>query len=464
MEEGNASIQFIKVTKESVISFLGEAQQRVVIAKAGYFTDEIEQLLALVKENVRCDIYVDTDENSIRYGFGEQEALELINQNLEILNVQSSNYIRLALVIVDDTVMVYSPVALSWEEVPEQIDFPNGFIGGKEVASSLLRQIEGEHIQINVEGLNLDLQTCPVVQKAPEKIKREISTTNSKLKENPPVNPADLRKTTFYRHKYKLLKMTLHGVRIKKKLISLRPFNNLFPKTNLRLKSSWNVLTREDVESLVAINEFLETVNKLADDFTLDVKRYGVMIKTKDKKTLEKSIHSAADCLKNCLGKTSGPVKTVSTPKSDTGANQNSEEPAGKNTKPKVHSLASILEESRSALINHLFTQAMAERGCWKKLFANDQTLYRLLQRKKIPEDEAVKQAVETFVDHRLNFPKPQKIIDLIHVEFDYYDISDELLGKKEFAEIVENYDLQVRDYQDGYENEKQMALFEQLD
>ncbi len=57
-----------------------------------------------------------------------------------------------------------------------------------------------------------------------------------------------------------------------------------------------------------------------------------------------------------------------------------------------------------------------------------------------------------------------QKIIDLIHVEFDYYDISDELLGKKEFAEIVENYDLQVRDYQDGYENEKQMALIEQLD
>ncbi len=92
MEEGNASIQFIKVTKESVISFLGEARQRVVIAKAGYFTDEIEQLLALAKENVRCDIYVDTDENSIRYGFGKQAALELINKNLEILNVQSSNY------------------------------------------------------------------------------------------------------------------------------------------------------------------------------------------------------------------------------------------------------------------------------------------------------------------------------------------------------------------------------------
>jgi hypothetical protein len=34
--EGNAApVHFIKVTKESVFSFLGEARQRVVIAKAG---------------------------------------------------------------------------------------------------------------------------------------------------------------------------------------------------------------------------------------------------------------------------------------------------------------------------------------------------------------------------------------------------------------------------------------------
>ena len=217
MEEKAAAVKFVKATKESVLSFLKEARNRVVIAKAGYFVDEINTLLELAKKRVRCDLYADTDENSVRYGFGEQTALEKINENFEVLHVQSANYIRMAILIVDEMVMVYSPVALSWEEVPEKIDFPNGFIGGKDLADNLLRQIKGEQIEINIEGMNIAIQTCPVIHKAPREIKKEIETTIFMLKENPPVDPAELRNTTFYPNKCKLLKMTLHGVKIMNK-------------------------------------------------------------------------------------------------------------------------------------------------------------------------------------------------------------------------------------------------------
>lgn len=443
MKERNATnVQFIKVTKESVLSFLGEARNRIVIAKAGYFADEIEKLLAQTKKGVRCDLYVDTDENSVRYGFGEPVALELINTNLELLNVHSANYIRMAIVIVDDMVMVYSPVALSWEQVPEQIDFPNGFISGKELASSLLRQIEGEPLEINIEGMNIAIQTCPVIQKAPEEIKHEIETTISVLKENPPVDPAELRKTTFYRNKYKLLKMTLHGVRIKNKSISLRPFNNMFPKTNLRLKSSWNVLTREDVENLVAINDFLMQASGVTAKHTFDAKRYGTLIELKSIRPFENCIAFLVyDLVDGLMSEGKGDESQRKT--------------------PMRKSLVDLLKESRTALIDHLYPQAMEEKGCWRQLFENDQTLYRQMLDEKIPEIEAVKQAVETYVDHRLNFPKAQEMIDLIHVEFDYYDISDELLAKDDFVEIVERFDIEVRDYQEGYEKNKQMSLFE---
>lgn len=459
--EGKAVVQFVNSTKDSVIAFLKEARKRVVIAKAGYFVDEIETLLELTKQSVRCDLYVDTNEKSVRYGFGEQTALERINQNLELLNVRSANYIRMAIIIVDETVMVYSPVALSWEEVPEQIDFPNGFIAGSDVANSLLRQIEGEPIEINIEGMNIAIQTCPVIQKAPEEIKQEIETTISALKENPPVDPAELRKTTFYRHKYKLLKMTLHGVRIKNKSISLRPFNNMFAKTNLRLKSSWNVLTGEDVEKLVEINRFLEIVKSIAYEYTLDAKRYGVMIETKSKKDIEEEIGIAVDCLKSSLGKTSLPLEAAPPADENSGISQDSGGSASEAVLPQLSSLAIILKESRTALIDHLYPQAMEENGCWRQLFANDQTLYRHMKDRKIPEKDAVKQAVETYVDHRLNFPKAQEMIDLIHVEFDYYDISDELLAKEDFVKIIERFDIEVRHYQEGYEKNKQMSLFE---
>lgn len=445
MKESAATVQFTKVTKESVLSFLGEARNRIVIAKAGYFSDEIEKLLTLAKKDVRCNLYVDTDENSVRYGFGEQVALELINANLKLLNVQSANYIRMAIIIVDDAVMVYSPVALSWEEVPEQIDFPNGFIGGKELAGSLLRQIEGEPIEINIEGMNIAIQTCPVIQKTPEEIKEEIATTISGLKANPPVDPAELRKTTFYRHKYKLLKMTLHGVRIKNKSISLRPFNNMFSKTNLRLKSSWNVLTREDVESLVSINDFLMQASAIIAKHTFDAKRYGTLIELKNIRPLENCIaFQVYELIDHMMEEEAGD--------------------AVQDKKQARKSLVDLLKESRTALVTYLFPQAMEESGCWSQLFANDQTLYRQMQEEKIPEEDAVKQAVETFVDHRLNFPKAQEMIDLIHVEFDYYDISDELLAKEDFVEIVERCEIEVRDYQEGYEKNRQINLFDILE
>jgi hypothetical protein len=43
----------------------------------------------------------------------------------------------------------------------------------------------------------------------------------------------------------------------------------------------------------------------------------------------------------------------------------------------------------------------MEEDACRSKLFANDMTLYRQMQEKKITVSKAVEQAVETFVDCR---------------------------------------------------------------
>ena len=50
MEGNAATVQFVKVAKESVLSSLKEACTRVVIAKAGYFVDEIEMLLSIGKD------------------------------------------------------------------------------------------------------------------------------------------------------------------------------------------------------------------------------------------------------------------------------------------------------------------------------------------------------------------------------------------------------------------------------
>jgi len=437
MKENPIPLQFVKVDPKTILSFLDQASQRTIIAKPGYSVAEINKLVSKAKKDeILCKVYVDTDEKSIRYGFGTQEALDLINQNIDRLNVQSANFIRMAIIIADDKVMVYSPVALYWEEIPERIDFPNGFIGGESLADSLLEQIEGENLNLSIEGLDISIQTCPVTQKAPAEIQSEISTTLSKLEKNPPVDPATLQKTRIYRQNYKLLKMAVKGVNIREKSISLQAFNRIMPRTSNRLKSSWRVLTKEDVKNLTAIKEFLKSVNKIKEKYTFDAKRFGTLIESKNIRNFENCITFKVYALVNQL----------------MGANK------ADDTHPTVSgmkSLVDLLNESRKALAEYMIAPAMADQSCWKKLFEHDVSLYQDLMAGKIDKKIAVSKATDTFIDYKLKFPKAQNMIEEIHVEFDYYDISDELLAKEEFMKQIKKFDVQIRKYQEGYEKKR---------
>lgn len=435
-KERKPPVQFIQVTKEFIFSFLEKAKKRIVIAKAGYFVDEVEFLLSLMEKNekLRCDVFVDTREKTIRYGFGEKDALALLDKNQYLLNVQGANFIRLAFVIVDESIIVYSPVALSWEEAPENIDFPNGFIGKKALATSLLRQIDGEtdeiEEEITIEGMDIVVQSFPIPKKEPEDLHYEVEETLANLEKNPPVDPARLRKTTFYRNKYKILRKTVSGVRLTTKSISLRNFTKMLPKASERLRSSWNVLTGQDMENFPVIKDFLSAVENTTAGCTYDAKRFGTLIEVKDIRTYEHCITFLVYDLIYVLlekGKKDQPENSVE------------------------KSIISLLQESRTALIDHLFSQVKDEKDCWKVLFKNDRSLQRKMMDGEVSQEEAIKLAVESFVDYELSFPNAEQLIERIHVEFDYYDISDELLAKDEFFEIIENLGLVIREYEDGF-------------
>ena len=120
MNVPNGGVEFVNVSRETLLRFLGKAKNRIIIAKAGYFEAEIEKLLSLISEHeIYCKLYVDTEDNAVRFGYGEQSALDIIYNNIDILNVQNVERIRLSIVIVDEDMLFYSPAALSWESEPE---------------------------------------------------------------------------------------------------------------------------------------------------------------------------------------------------------------------------------------------------------------------------------------------------------------------------------------------------------
>ena len=431
-------VQFVTVSRETFMEFLDTAQNRIIIAKAGYFKAEVEKLISLTNErNIYCKLYVDTEDNAVRFGYGEESALYLINKHIDILNVQNVERIRLSIVIVDDDMLFYSPAALSWESEPEKLVFPNGFIGHKCVTPDILALIEGGESSTNVydRSVNPDkrnpFEICPIHQKKREEVKQELSKTIDNLKKNPPIDPSILQKTTFYRNNYKLLKITVSGVDLKNKMLPLKLFNNKISKVSENLKSSWRVFSPSDIKEVKDINGFNKEKDSLLREFTCDAKRFGYFINIQLKQKLEDGINAAKEDL---IGNLKKQQTTEELPNSD---NRNS-------------SLADLLEKSRNGLRDHLVSVAERENDI-EGLFDMDRTLFRRYEKREIGKEEALSQVIETIVDDVIHFPEVNEIIERINVQYDYYDISNELIEDKEFTGLIKEYELKVRDYKPGY-------------
>ena len=111
--------------------------------------------------------------------------------------------------------------------------------------------------------------------------------------------------------------------------------------------------------------------------------------------------------------------------------------------------------DSRYALVEHLYSLAINEKACWDQLFSNDRSLQRKMKNNVISEENAVREAVLSFVDFALKFPEAEDLIELINVNFDYYDVSNELLADFNFMKVLEEFDVEVREYNKGFEQKR---------
>ncbi len=272
-----SKIQFVKVTKSSLLDFIRKARTRVIIAKPGYSGEEVDVLKRLSESSaVKCTLYVDPSEEAVRWGFGEKDALTTINESIVSLHVQTANRIRLSVVIVDNSALIYVPVALSWENEPDEIIYPNGVLGGADIAESFLRQIREPKAESKPDDKVIPFPGCDIPTKTDQNIHEEIAETQKKLEKNPPVDPAKLRKVTIYRNVYKLVKIETRGTKVKNKSVSLRPIIMIFPDVSTRLKSSWKVFSKEDLSDLWQLQMFQNEIQKIIDEFALDIKRFGI--------------------------------------------------------------------------------------------------------------------------------------------------------------------------------------------
>ena len=54
-----------------------------------------------------------------------------------------------------------------------------------------------------------------------------------------------------------------------------------------------------------------------------------------------------------------------------------------------------------------------------------------------IKKDDAIRAVIKRLIEEVLHFPNVNDIIEHVKIQFDYYDVSDELLSDSEFIEMI---------------------------
>ena len=204
--------------------------------------------------------------------------------------------IRIAIVIIDNKSLVYTPnISLFEENCIEEI-IPNGLLGNSAISEQMDIELFNNEKQLLINGeklflsLNSELAADRYIN-----IQQNICKTINNLSVNPPIGLTRLRKVNFYRNNYKLVKIQSIGIRIKNKKISLRPFTLMLDNRDEREARSWNIFSTDDLKKLGDTKLFYSELKKIIENYLLDAGRFGYILNIYKKQKFDKEIKELKD-------------------------------------------------------------------------------------------------------------------------------------------------------------------------
>jgi len=205
---------FLAVNDEYLAAAIDGAQRRIVFAAPGLGKLAGAALAgAITRLAGAVTIILDADADACRIGYGDPEALQALHaaasQQQSALRCQPG--LRIGILIADDSVVIWSPIARSVEAERAQAQ-PNGLVLG------------GSATTVCSAAMGADgTSTLPVdaeIGSAPLKIE-ELKKTVDELKRNPPA-PFDLaRRTRVFSSRFQFVEFEIRGAQWTERKINL---------------------------------------------------------------------------------------------------------------------------------------------------------------------------------------------------------------------------------------------------
>lgn len=322
-------------------------------------------------------IYVDSSTSAWISGYGAIEALHAL-VNTERVATFALSGVRLGLLITDDLAYVFSRSPESIEATPQLGGTPNGLLLRKDIADILFDSLRSES---TARPPALDRATV-------EKMKADVEQSGE-------TDPRQRRLLEAGRQQFKLVRLR-HHVPIHSKGLSYRGEDVGFTGRGIdeHLKARWEILTARDRRE---INRPFKILDQIKNKYLRSLHPYGYVLWVRDRANFESQF---------------GEVKAKTRKTVDEWLEKNYQGIVERNRKEAEHFLEQLFERRKPKPDLAAHVRMMTDADWRQHWISTEAKEYEL--------------------------PKLEEVLKKIQVEFDLYDISAELIKKKDFVEKLE--------------------------
>jgi hypothetical protein len=274
--QSNLSVSFGYLAEESLIDLIRGARRAIAFVGPGLTIGVAQTIRNAAQQNPSLDlkITIDLDPEVCRLGFGELEAIEILQglalQKPGILTQQGG--LRLCALTIDGATVIFPPVprlVVAPSEIPPAA---SGSITISPQDSSAI----GQQIHKAIEP----------EETAPE----DVQELKQDLQDNPPL-PFDLsQKVHVFNAQFEFVEFELKGLALSRKKVPLPPFLmglSRDPKTQKLLQSSFRLIG-DDTE--LSSDVVLKLKKRIIDRYLITLPNYGTVILRAQKPRFERSI------------------------------------------------------------------------------------------------------------------------------------------------------------------------------
>jgi hypothetical protein len=195
---------FQTMNDEAIASLIGQATNKIVYVSPGIGTRACAALTkAMRNDSVTLTVIVDADEDAYRIGYGDHEALATLHKAAieQQFSLRRQKGLRIGLLVADDTVVIWSPIAQSVES-QQETGQPNSVV----FSGGMTDAIEDA---VGADNSN-ELPTSAEIGREPL-LPEVLESTIERLKVNPPAPFNLAQKSRVFSTRFQFVETELRG-------------------------------------------------------------------------------------------------------------------------------------------------------------------------------------------------------------------------------------------------------------